>query len=272
MPKMLRSDIVPTQKSFSSLIRTGSAVRFGRVSSVLSVIICLFLAACGTNKTSPDLEPPGVGSSRYSDYKAKCLEATGTLDRANIVYDPDIIMTRGLSSSVTAVLTLKGQLPPDQILPGAGARSETLYVTCRVDGMLLSDNEEFDIQSADWQPRSLVGDQDAKWVWIVKPKVGGTRTLILSLRPMVTLSDSSGVLYTQAMTTASFESAVHVKVPPDQTVTGAATRAKLMFDSLSALAKSMTVLIGALCALGVALGCRRLIRLIRKRRRTVEGQ
>jgi len=65
---------------------------------VSSALVCLFLAACGASGGQGAYEPPGVDASLYKDYKAKCLEATSTLNQANVVYDPDIDMTRGVSS------------------------------------------------------------------------------------------------------------------------------------------------------------------------------
>lgn len=233
-------------------------------------------------KTSPGRPPPGptgtpptaspkpgmdVTDVEYQEYLHRCVQATKGIARANVVFDPEMTMTRGSSSTVTAVVTLNTQLPPDQVLPGKGAASEQLYVACEIEGSLFGDEEEFSVRPTDWQSRSLIGDQDAKWTWVVKPRMGGTRSLVMDLRPVVKVEDASGELKTQSLTTVSFESTVHVRVPADQAISDAATRAKVMFDSLSGLIKAMTLLVAVSIALGTALGLRRLARWIRQRRR-----
>src|SRR5215211_8429988 len=141
--------------------------------------------------------PPGTGvteSDQYRDYLRRCRQATTAIVRANVVFDPEMRMTRGSSFTVKAIVTLKTQLPPDEVLPGRAATSAPLYVACEVEGSLSGDSEEFGIQPAGWQSRSLVGGQDADWTWLVKPKVGGTHSLVMALRPVVKISEGSGAL------------------------------------------------------------------------------
>lgn len=211
--------------------------------------------------------PVGVPESDYQDYLRRCVQATKGISRAQLVFDPEMSMTRGSSTTVTAVVTLNTRLPPDRVLPGKEATSVQLYVACQIEGSLIGDEEEFSIRPTGWQSRSLVGDQDAAWTWVVKPKMGGTRSLVIDLRPVVKIKDSLGELETQSLTTISSESTVHVRVPADQVVADAATRAKVVFDSLSGLVKSLTLLVAASLALGTTIGLRGLVRRIRHRRR-----
>lgn len=247
------------------------------VAFVVCSALATFIAYVGLLRDTADRPPrpdatprPGAGvteSDQYRDYLRRCRQATTAIVRANVVFDPEMRMTRGSSFTVKAIVTLKTQLPPDEVLPGRAATSAPLYVACEVEGSLSGDSEEFGIQPAGWQSRSLVGGQDADWTWLVKPKVGGTHSLVMALRPVVKISEGSGALQTRTLTTASFESTVHVRVPTDQAIADAAARAKVMFDSLSALVKALTVLVLAITAFAGALGIRGLIRWIRERRR-----
>jgi hypothetical protein len=190
------------------------------------------------------------GPSQYELYVERCRRATRDLPQADVIYDPDIQMTLGVSKTVTAVVTFDTELPPEKILPGQGATSEKILVACEIQGQLRGDSREFSIQPSEWESRSVVGAQNAKWTWIVVPQVGGTHTLVVDLKPIVRVEDpavAAGVT-SEDLTTNSFESTVHVGVPADQRISDMANRARVVFDNLSALMKALLGFLTAMAA------------------------
>src|SRR5215211_6641592 len=106
-------------------------------------VVALLLPSCDTygsegqpplgspTNSPPAGSPPPAGSrppagspaptegrpakDNFDDYARRCLQATKEITRANVVFDPEIDMTRGSSSTVTAVVTLDTKAPPDQV-------------------------------------------------------------------------------------------------------------------------------------------------------------
>jgi hypothetical protein len=158
-------------------------------------------------------------------------------------------MKRGISSPVTGVVTLDTELPPDKLLPGTEPTSEPILVVCEIEGYLEGNPNEFEIQPADWEPRSLIGRQNAKWIWIVTPKIGGTLSLVMKLRPVVRAEERSGKILLSRPTTVPFSSTVHVSLPPDEAISDRATRTKTVLESLSGMVKALLGLLVLLVAL-----------------------
>jgi hypothetical protein len=51
-------------------------------------------------------------SKEYEDYVKRCQQATRDFTRANVVYDPQMRMQRGIASTVTGIVTLDTTIPP----------------------------------------------------------------------------------------------------------------------------------------------------------------
>jgi hypothetical protein len=222
-------------------------------------------AGGGVSTGGPKLTPDVI---RYMEYIKRCHQATRELAEANVIYDPDMEMTLKESKTVTALVTLNTKIPPDQLLPNRGAKADAIYVACEIEARLSGGVDEFTIQPADWQSRSLVGTQDAKWTWIVAPQVGGTRSLVMELRPIVKRENrSKGGTNSEILTTASFESTVHIKVPADQRISDMAIRSRVVFNDLTGAAKALYALVLAIFVLAGVLGGRSLKQRLGRRRK-----
>ena len=257
------------------------AAMYKRAHLVVATIVLLaaFLSSCSGGGYSsapapshgsgavPSPRPPSRGEIEFSKYKSRCLDATREISHANVIYRPVMQMTRGSSTPVSAVVTLNTKAPPDEVLPGGGAASEGLGVACQIEGRLSGDAHEFEISPSGWESRSLVGEQDARWTWVVTPTLGGTRPLVMELRPVVKVAQGSA-LQSQPLTTVPFVTQVNVHVPADQAVTDWAARAKAVFDSLSGAMKALTALIAAIVGLAGALGIRKLWQWLQTRRQS----
>jgi hypothetical protein len=193
-------------------------------------------------------------------------------------------MTRGESDAITAVVTLDESTPPEQILHRRSARAEPgLAVSCRIEASLSASPYEIEIDKKGWIERSLLTTNTARWSWFITPKVGGTHTLVLNIRPIVRLrqlagrsdqnrasSDLAGEdLVSQDLVSAEYsdvqqyETTVHVKVPWTERPQEAMSRLSATFKVAEGMVRAVTLLLVATLALGGALGIRRR----RKRRR-----
>jgi hypothetical protein len=120
---------------------------------------------------------------------------------------------------------------------------------------LEGNKDEFDIQPTGWEPRSLIGGQNAKWIWIVKPKIGGTLSLVMKLRPVVKVEQRSGKIQLNRPTIVPFQSTVDVGVPADEILADRATRTKTVLDSLSGMVKALLGLLVLLQSFAVVGEC-----------------
>jgi hypothetical protein len=180
----------------------------------------------------------------------RCQKATQRLSRANVVYDPEMQMNLGGTTTVTAVVTLDTRLPAQSVLPDQGATTKPILAACEVQARLRGDSSEFVIQPSDWESRSLVEALDANWTWLVKPQIGGTFSIVLDLKPIVKLGGrSADRVSSRELTTVSFPSKVVVSAPADERITDMATRTRNVFNSLSGLLKALLVFLTLAVAL-----------------------
>jgi hypothetical protein len=181
------------------------------------------------------------------------------------VYEPRKEMTRGHSDTITAAVTLGRSVPADKVLHRIGAAEQPgVVVSCRIQARLHSSPYEFKVDSTRWVERSLLTQDTARWLWYVTPKVGGTHTLVLSLRPIVKLqSESSAALVSTSGAESDvqeYEISVHVNVPWMERPQEIMSRLAATLKVAQSLVEALTLLVGALLSLGAVLG-------IRKRRR-----
>ena len=100
------------------------------------------------------------------------------------------------------------------------------------------------------------------------PQVGGTRSLVMELRPIVKRENrSKGGTSSEILTTASFESTVHIKVPADQRISDMAIRSRVVFNDLTGAAKALYALVLAIFVLAGVLGGRSLKQRLGRRRK-----
>src|SRR5215218_4820868 len=127
-------------------------------------------------------------------------------------------MTRGDSEVVRAAVTLNQSTPPNRVLHRTGAAEEPgLVVSCRVQAELTASKYQFELDETGWVQRSLYTADTARWSRYVTPKVGGTHTLTLKLRPIVKVQREDRT--TKASVSAEnsnvqeYETSAHVMVP-----------------------------------------------------------
>ena len=171
-------------------------------------------------------------------------------------------MTRGDSEVVRAAVTLNQSTPPNRVLHRTGAAEEPgLVVSCRVQAELTASKYQFELDETGWVQRSLYTADTARWSRYVTPKVGGTHTLTLKLRPIVKVQREDRT--TKASVSAEnsnvqeYETSAHVMVPLTERPQETMSRLAATFKVAESLVTALTALVAAVIALGAVLGIRR---------------
>jgi hypothetical protein len=204
----------------------------------------------GAEPTSP------VALGDLQAYVRRCNEINRSGAWARVVYKPDEQMTRGDSTTVTAVVTVDYRLPPEEVLPGPGsAASPSKYlVSCVVKAQLSGSSWDFNINNTGWIAESFYTTDTVSWSWFVGPKLGGTHTLILRVRPLVETSAAVSPASTAANSdVVPFTIAAHVHVPWTQVPAEVMSSLAANFKIAQGLVDSISGLIVALGALATAL-------------------
>lgn len=245
-------------------------IRRGVAALSLTVLVavgsgCAGGAAKDTARRSVDDALKATGFNSADDVMirldlAAYRERCGLLDirggRARVLYRARRKMTRGDSETVTAAVTLNQELPANEVLGGSEIVEEAgILVSCRLQAQLRASHNEFDIEEEGWSERSVLTTDTARWSWSVTPKVGGTNTLVLYLRPImkVKTGSSSEDLATKS-NVQQYETSVHVDVPWTEWPLEAMSKLAAALKVAESLVKALTLLVVALTALGTAFG------------------
>lgn len=166
-------------------------------------------------------------------------------------------MTRGDSTSVTAAASVDFALPPREVLPGSGTtESKGIILTCTIEARLNASPWDLNISNTGWMSASFLTSETVTWTWYVSPKVGGTQTLILSVKPFVKESGSAEPTPEQ-YDVANYTITAHVHVPwtqvPAEIMSSIAANLKIA----DGLVKAATTLVLAVLALLTATGLKK---------------
>ncbi len=235
------------------------------VVAVIAVGGLAAISGCGAADSGgfePDIEPIGPKPADLEAFRRRCERLDQTGAQARILYEANRRMTRGTSSVVRAAVTLDGSAPPDRILGRRGAADDRGFVvSCSLQARLTAPPREFELSESDWVRRSLLTSDTARWSWHVTPKVGGSHTLILLLRPIVTVKPtgdgSTEDAGAEAANIREYETTVDVSVPLGERPGELMSRLSATLKIAEGLATALTGFVVALVALGAALGIRR---------------
>jgi hypothetical protein len=176
-------------------------------------------------------------------------------------------MTRGDAGTVTAAVTLDQSVPREKVLHRSNdvtAEERGLVVSCRIEARLSPSHYQFDVREKGWVARSLLTSNTARWTWYVTPKVGGTHTILLEMRPILTLRNAgSDEVSAETASVQQYETSVRVKVPWTERPQETMSRLAATFKVAEGLVRAMTLLLVALLSLAAALRVR-----ARRKRRT----
>jgi hypothetical protein len=183
-----------------------------------------------------------------------------SLTAGRLVYEQRATMTRDVGTPVRAAVTLDETAPAREVLSGGrNPGSVAIAVSCDVEARLAADPAEFTISDTGWRSQSLATADTARWVWFVTPHRGGRHTLALDVRPIVRIQDlGGGQAEPITATTETFEVAVSVRVPPDETARKTLDRGRTLALAVSGFLAALTGVVAA------AVGLRRVV----SRRRT----
>ncbi|GAA4674871.1 hypothetical protein [Phytohabitans rumicis] len=232
----------------------GACHRWGAMGSLFATLL---LAACGL----PDADRPNPPLADLADYQRRCERLDSTLQRARVVYEAQASMKRGDPAVVAAAVTLDEATPPEQVLRRAGATAEPGFlVSCHVEARLRVSPYEFEVDQADWVDRSLLTMDTARWSWQLTPKMGGTQTIVLQVRPVVKIRDDLTGTVSRAdpaeASIAEFETKVDVAVPWTERPQETLSRLAAMFQVAEGAVVAATGLVIAVGGLLSALGVR----------------
>jgi hypothetical protein len=190
---------------------------------------------------------------------------------ARVIYEAEKTMTRGDPAAVAAAITLDVATPPDQVLRRPDAEGESGFlVSCHVQARLRVSQYEFEVEENSWIDRSLLTSDTVRWSWFVTPKVGGTQTLILQVRPVVVITDpdaSTAPMVTESdASIMELETTIHVAVPWTERPQEIMSRLAAMFKVAEGLIKAITAVVLALGVLFAALGARKWLQRFRRGR------
>ena len=177
-----------------------------------------------------------------------------------MLYEARKKMTRGDADTVTAAVTLNQSVPRDKVLhrrDDVTAEEPGLVVSCHIEARLNASHYQFEVSDKGWVARSLLTTDTAHWSWYVTPKIGGSHTLVLDVRPIVTLRNSqTKQVSVETANVQEYETSVDVRVPWTERPQETMSRLAATFKVAEGLVKAITLLIVALVALGAALGIR----------------
>jgi hypothetical protein len=208
--------------------------------------------------TEDEAAPPGWAG--LDAYRQRCRDLDLRGAKARVLYEARKEMTRGDSASITAAVTLDKSIPRQEVLhrrDDLTAEEPGLVVSCRIDARLRASHYQFEVSGRGWVARSLLTTNTARWSWYVTPKLGGTHTILLDLRPILLLHDTeTGSATAETANVQQYETSVHVSVPWTERPQETMSRIAATFKVAEALVKAITLLVVALVALGAALGIR----------------
>jgi hypothetical protein len=191
-------------------------------------------------------------------YRKRCAEIAARGAWAHVVYRPIQAMTRGDSAIVAAAVTLNLRLPAARVLGGAPGATKVV-VSCVIAARLTASSYDFTVSERGWQRRSFETMDTARWQWSVGPKVGGTKTLVLSLQPVVRIGRASPrYVSVENSDVASYVIRANVRVPWFEKVPEMMSSVAATFKVAQGLVEAATGLLAAMVALGAAVGIRRL--------------
>ena len=137
-----------------------------------------------------------------------------------------------------------------------------IVVSCLVDARLAASPYDFNLNDQGWIQRSFLTADTAKWSWFVGPKIGGSQTLLLQLRPIVEMRPAQGgsasfVSAEETSNVRQYEITASVSVPFTERVPEVMSRLAASFKVAQGLVESITGLLTALAALLAFLGIKR---------------
>lgn len=198
----------------------------GRPRSTLRLAAGLFLILMTLVNCSPSRDeyvPPDVKSlPGFEAVRRRCQDIDAKLPQARVVYENNAQLVRGEQHALTLAVTLDTKMPPDKLLMRSGAKSvEGYLLSCRLQARLHVASGQFDLDDHKWVDRSLLTTNTAEWAWFVRPKLGGTHTVVYELRPVLQASEQRAPLdpvwtAPSESSISQFEAAVHVEVPWSQ--------------------------------------------------------
>lgn len=166
-------------------------------------------------------------------------------------------MKVGDSDTIRAAVTLDQSAPSEMVLPGTdAAREGGLVVSCRLQARLSASRYEFEIDDRQWLERSVYETDTARWVWNVRPKLGGDHTLTLFVRPIVRLREEGPPTDTSLAIEANvrdYTIRTHVDVPWNKRPEELMTQLASTLNVAEGVVKALAALILAIAALMVAL-------------------
>jgi hypothetical protein len=169
-------------------------------------------------------------------------------------------MTRGDTATVTAVVTLDRTMLPSRVLQSAGAvAAPAIVVSCAIEAQLSAPLYDFNLNEHEWVSRSFLTSDTARWTWYVGPKIGGTKTLVLNVRPIVRVhhvdeSEASNIV--ERADVQSYPIKVQVRVPWTERPAEIMSRLAGTFKVAQGLVEGITGLLLALAALATTAGIR----------------
>jgi hypothetical protein len=205
--------------------------------------------------TAGAIDPDDPTYGGLEDYERRCERINRRGALAQVVYEESKEMKVGDSDVVRAAVTLDQAAPPDEVLPRTDAAGEPgVVVSCRMQARLVGSEYEFEVNDSAWIERSLLTDE-ARWDWIVTPKLGGDQTLTLQMRPIVMQRPEGGgsdLALARDSNVRSYTTNVHVDVPWTERPATVMTQTASLLNVSESLVKALTGLIVALTALWAA--------------------
>jgi hypothetical protein len=197
-------------------------------------------------------------------YRRRCERIARRGAPARVLYESRRHMRQGDTETVGAAVTLNRTAPRERLLPGADGEDAGVVVTCRLQARLDAAQDDFDVSDEGWVERSLLGGDTATWRWFVTPKLGGTHSLTLRVRPIVRQRPTgrpSEADVAAASAIREYEARVDVDVPWNKRPEELMTRMASVLGVAEGLIKALTALLVA--ALALVVGWKKLRRGVR---------
>jgi hypothetical protein len=224
--------------------------------------LALAISGCGSSSgPGSSTEPRTPEYAGLSAYSRRCSQIALNGAKAQVVYKPSQEMTRGDTATVTTAVTLDRPMLPSRVLQGAEAvATEAIVVSCVIEARLSASSYDFNLNERGWVSRSFLTSDTAHWTWYVGPKIGGTQTLILNVRPIVRrrpVSGSDASASAESADVQSYPIKVQVKVPWPERPAEVMSRLAGTFKVAQGLVEGTTALLAALLALAAVVGIKR---------------
>ena len=138
--------------------------------------------------TQPDSTATPPGADPLADYRERCLEATRSLDEADVRFNDRVELTTGDRTNFSVTLQALDVAPTTPGDPSQGR----VQIACTVGARLIAPSGGISISPEDWVSDKYLPPTPTTWTWLVTATDPGDTDALLLLRPAILVTKGDG--------------------------------------------------------------------------------